>query len=110
VYFVGLLGERYGTVPDCVPGELLDKEPWLLSYPSASMRHSRHGHGAVGSDVPRVQTSGHDGCVTIESFDPNMESIAKLCCIWRKLADSPEQLASGGLKFLRGVYERECLN
>lgn len=47
---------------------------------------------------------GYDGCVTIESFDPNMESIAKLCCIWRKLADSPEQLASEGLAFLRGVY------
>lgn len=47
---------------------------------------------------------GYDGCVTIESFDPNMESIAKLCCIWRKLADSPEQLATEGLAFLRTVY------
>lgn len=47
---------------------------------------------------------GYDGCVTIESFDPNMESIAKLCCIWRKLADSPEQLATEGLAFLRKVY------
>jgi D-psicose/D-tagatose/L-ribulose 3-epimerase len=48
---------------------------------------------------------GYDGCVTIESFDPNMESIAKLCCIWRKLADSPEQLATEGLRFLKGVYQ-----
>jgi D-psicose/D-tagatose/L-ribulose 3-epimerase len=47
---------------------------------------------------------GYDGCVTIESFDPNMESIAKLCCIWRKLADSPEQLATEGLAFLKRVY------
>jgi D-psicose/D-tagatose/L-ribulose 3-epimerase len=47
----------------------------------------------------------YDGCVTIESFDPNMESIAKLCCIWRKLADSPEQLATEGLKYLRQVRE-----
>ncbi len=46
---------------------------------------------------------GYDGCVTIESFDPNMEKIAKLCSIWRKLADSPEQLASEGLKFLRAL-------
>jgi len=46
---------------------------------------------------------GYDGCVTIESFDPNMESIAKLCCIWRKLADSPEQLASEGLAYLKRV-------
>jgi D-psicose/D-tagatose/L-ribulose 3-epimerase len=47
---------------------------------------------------------GYDGCVTIESFDPDMEKVAKLCCIWRKLADSPEQLASEGLKFLRSVH------
>ena len=46
---------------------------------------------------------GYDGCITIESFDPDMESIAKLCCIWRKLADSPEQLASEGLRFLKEV-------
>ncbi len=48
----------------------------------------------------------YDGCVTIESFDPDMESIAKLCCIWRKLADSPEQLATEGLKFLKDVYRQ----
>jgi D-psicose/D-tagatose/L-ribulose 3-epimerase len=46
---------------------------------------------------------GYDGCVTIESFDPEMPSIARLCCMWRKLADSPEQLAVEGLRFLRGV-------
>jgi D-psicose/D-tagatose/L-ribulose 3-epimerase len=43
----------------------------------------------------------YQGCVTIESFDPSMERIAKLCCIWRKLADSPEQLATEGLRFLK---------
>jgi len=48
---------------------------------------------------------GYDGCITIESFDPHMESIAKLCCIWRQLADSPEQLASEGLRFLKGIYQ-----
>jgi len=47
---------------------------------------------------------GYDGCVTIESFDPEMESIAKLCCIWRKLADTPEQLATEGLRFLKEVH------
>lgn len=46
---------------------------------------------------------GYDGCITIESFDPDMESIAKLCCIWRKLADSPEQLATQGLNYLKEV-------
>jgi sugar phosphate isomerase/epimerase len=45
----------------------------------------------------------YQGVVTIESFDPNMERIAKLSCIWRKLADSPEQLATEGLRFLKGL-------
>jgi D-psicose/D-tagatose/L-ribulose 3-epimerase len=47
---------------------------------------------------------GYDGTITIESFDPNMERIAKLCCIWRKLAETPEELATEGLRYLRGVY------
>jgi D-psicose/D-tagatose/L-ribulose 3-epimerase len=47
----------------------------------------------------------YDGCVTIESFDPNKEKFAKLCCIWRQLADSPEQLATESLSFLRTVNE-----
>jgi D-psicose/D-tagatose/L-ribulose 3-epimerase len=51
-----------------------------------------------------LQQVGYDGCITIESFDPDMERIAKLCCIWRKLADSPEQLATEGLSFLKSVY------
>jgi D-psicose/D-tagatose/L-ribulose 3-epimerase len=49
---------------------------------------------------------GYDGCITIESFDPEMESIAKLCCIWRKLADSPEQLATEGLHFLKKIHQQ----
>ena len=28
-YFIGLLGERYGWVPEAVPDELLESEPWL---------------------------------------------------------------------------------
>ncbi len=29
-YFIGLLGERYGWVPESIPEELLEKEKWLL--------------------------------------------------------------------------------
>ncbi len=47
----------------------------------------------------------YNGCVTIESFDPNMERIAKLCCMWRKFAESPEQLAEEGLRNLRRIYQ-----
>jgi D-psicose/D-tagatose/L-ribulose 3-epimerase len=52
-----------------------------------------------------LRKANYDGCITIESFDPDMEKIAKLCCIWRKLADSPEQLATEGLHFLKRKYQ-----
>ena len=28
-YFIGLLGERYGWVPDTIPPEIVEQEPWL---------------------------------------------------------------------------------
>lgn len=31
-YFIGLLGERYGWVPDNIPKELLEKEKWLEEH------------------------------------------------------------------------------
>jgi len=34
-----------------------------------------------------------------------MEDIAKLTCIWRQLADSPEHLATEGLRFLKETYK-----
>jgi D-psicose/D-tagatose/L-ribulose 3-epimerase len=49
---------------------------------------------------------GYDYCITIESFDPDMEKVARQCAIWRKLADSPEQLATEGLAFLKEVYQK----
>ena len=47
----------------------------------------------------------YDYCITIESFDPEMEKVAKMTAIWRKLADSPEQLATEGLSYLKEVYK-----
>lgn len=66
------------------------------------------GHGLMPWEefFTALHETGFDGCITIESFDPDIESVAKLCCIWRKLADSPEQLASEGLAFLKSVHER----
>lgn len=31
-YFIGLLGERYGWVPDTIPQELIEQEPWLKEH------------------------------------------------------------------------------
>jgi len=31
-YFIGLLGERYGWIPDALPDDLLEREPWLKEH------------------------------------------------------------------------------
>ena len=31
-YFIGLLGERYGWIPDAIPPEVIEREPWLAEH------------------------------------------------------------------------------
>jgi D-psicose/D-tagatose/L-ribulose 3-epimerase len=82
-----------------------DTGPQLGYFHACENQRGIPGTGLVPwKDVFKAfQEIGYDGCVTVESFDPNMPKIAKLCCIWRKLADSPEQLATEGLKYLKQV-------
>ena len=47
----------------------------------------------------------YDGPLTIESFTPDNASIAVAASIWRPLADSPDDLARDGLRFLRGLQD-----
>ena len=46
---------------------------------------------------------GYSGPLTIESFDPSFEELAGNCAIWRKLADSGEDLAIQGLANLKKI-------
>lgn len=48
----------------------------------------------------------YDGCLTIESFDPNNDELVKMGSIWRKFCDTPEQLAQEGLSFLKDMYRK----
>lgn len=48
---------------------------------------------------------GYTGPLVIESFDPNFEELSGNCAIWRKLADSGEQLAIEGLANLQKIAE-----
>jgi len=43
------------------------------------------------------------GPVVIESFTPEVKSIARAAAIWRSLAASSEDLAKDGLKFLKAL-------
>jgi D-psicose/D-tagatose/L-ribulose 3-epimerase len=46
---------------------------------------------------------GYNGPASIESFDPGFEEINRLCAIWRKFADTGEELAVKGLKNLKAI-------
>jgi len=46
---------------------------------------------------------GYEGTLSIESFDPDFEEINRTCAIWRKFAESGEQLATEGLKNLKTI-------
>jgi tetratricopeptide (TPR) repeat protein len=45
-FFLGILGERYGTVPT-VPTSLLEREPWIRNYPDASVTELEIRHGVL---------------------------------------------------------------
>jgi D-psicose/D-tagatose/L-ribulose 3-epimerase len=50
-----------------------------------------------------VKDVGYEGSMVIESFDPDFEELNGNCAIWRRLADSGEQLAVEGLKNLKAI-------
>jgi len=50
-----------------------------------------------------VKNVGYTGPLVIESFDPGFEELNRLCAIWRKFADSGEELAVQGLKNLKAI-------
>jgi D-psicose/D-tagatose/L-ribulose 3-epimerase len=48
-----------------------------------------------------LKATGYKGDVVIESFTPECKAIAAATCIWRPLAPSQDDLARGGVAFLR---------
>lgn len=48
-----------------------------------------------------LRNSGYDGPVVIESFTPEVQSIARAACIWRPVAPDQDTIAREGLAFLK---------
>ncbi|MFC1916118.1 sugar phosphate isomerase/epimerase family protein [Chloroflexota bacterium] len=46
---------------------------------------------------------GYTGPLVIESFDPGFQELNRLCAIWRKFADTGEELAIKGLENLKEI-------
>lgn len=52
-----------------------------------------------------VIKNGYSGPLVIESFDPSFEELNRNCAIWRKFAETGEELAEKGLKNLKAIAE-----
>lgn len=52
-----------------------------------------------------LERINYNGCVSIESFTPEIKELAGAVCIWRNLADNQDQFASDGLKFLKELLK-----
>lgn len=80
--------------------------------------HASASHrGLLGKDqvdwpgvLGALSEIGYSGDIVIESFSEDNQVIAKAASIWRKLYDSPEQLAVEGLDFLRNSWKHACDN
>ncbi|MCX6844512.1 MAG: tetratricopeptide repeat protein [candidate division WOR-3 bacterium] len=46
-YFIGILGERYGSLPEELPPDLLDREPWLKEHLKHSLTELEIWHGVL---------------------------------------------------------------
>ena len=47
----------------------------------------------------------YQGTVVIESFTPQVKSIAKAVCIWREIAPDQDSIAFEGLAFLKQLFQ-----
>jgi hypothetical protein len=51
-YFIGLLGDRYGWVPDAIPAEVMQREPWLPEHAGCSVTEIEALAGALRNPTP----------------------------------------------------------
>jgi len=59
------------------------------------------GHVPWAEIGPALRKVGYDGALVIESFSTSVKQIARAAAVWRPLAASADELATGGLAFLK---------
>jgi D-psicose/D-tagatose/L-ribulose 3-epimerase len=63
------------------------------------------GQVAWAAVAAALNDVGYDGTVVIESFTPEVKSIARAVCIWRDIAPSQDVIAAEGLVFLKELFD-----
>ena len=66
---------------------------------------STPGAGQVAWDETfgAIREIGYDGWVVVEAFGDSLPELAGATKIWRRMFESPEQLARDGAAFIRGL-------
>jgi D-psicose/D-tagatose/L-ribulose 3-epimerase len=63
-----------------------------------------NGHLPWESITAALDTVGYDSQVVVESFTPDIKSIARAASVWRPFEETQDRLASDGLAFLQSQF------
>ena len=55
-FFIGLLGERYGWIPESIPSELIETQPWLTEHRGKSVTELEILHGVLNNPAMANRT------------------------------------------------------
>jgi D-psicose/D-tagatose/L-ribulose 3-epimerase len=68
------------------------------------------GTGHINWDAvfKALSDTHYDKWITLESFTPEIKSVAANTAIWRQVAPSADAIASDGLKFLKSMWEKHA--
>ena len=92
-----------------------DSAAAIIKYgPYIAHVHASASHrGLLGEDqvdwkgvLGALQKIAYEGDIVIESFSEGNKTIARAAAIWRKLYDSPKQLAVEGINFLKSSWKQ----
>lgn len=94
------LEEKDSAAAICATGE------HLLHFHACENDRGVPGTGQVHwqSVAQALRDVGYDGAVVIESFTPQVASIARAVCIWRPIAPDQDTIARDGLAFLKPLF------
>lgn len=87
---------------------IVDTGDYLRYFHACENERGIPGTGLVQwEEVYRAMKDiNYQGWITIESFVPDIEDLARLCAIWRQLAPSADVLASEGLKNIKAIDKK----
>jgi hypothetical protein len=130
-YFIGLLGERYGWIPDTIRPEVIEREPWLKEHVQGrtSVTELEILHGVLNNPtaaawVARVRQRNHadlrpwydEGANALQRADVRTRledlerSLAERLSRLRRIVDAPGNLPAHNPRFVGREAEMERLH